>query len=649
MQLSIIIVNYRVRYFLEQCLHSVAQAIKGLEAEVIVVDNHSQDGSVEYLTAIFPWVKFLPLSENLGFAKANNLGLQKAGGKYVLFLNPDTIVAEDAFTSSICIMEQQQDVGALGIKMLDGSGRFLKESKRGFPSPVTSFYKLSGLAVLFPKSRIFARYYLGHLPQEKDNEVEVLAGAYMLLRKSLLDKIEGFDERFFMYGEDIDLSYRVSKAGMKNYYLANSSIIHFKGESTRKGTLNYVKIFYQAMILFVQKHYDGAGAKFYRGLLQTAIWFRALFTAVSGFFRQLGLPVLDAAITLLCLWIAMKGWYRYVKPDTHLEDAIRQIAFPVFAATFLLTAAIAGLYDAGFRVRKVLSATLAGVLAVVACYSLLPEQYRFSRGIIVLAGLLSSVGILLLRWLMMRMGWIAGVDALQSYKQTVVAGTQSDFAEVEQLMKRSGNESRLLGRIDIADDSTHSIGHINGIAEALRKVNFRELVFVISPDLPAKKMIGIMQQYPELLRYKMYYRGSKSLVGSDSKDRSGEVFAASSHFNLAKHSYRRSKRVFDLFSSMVLLVLAPVLLLFQSSPSMYLQQVWAVLTGSKTWIGYAGNANALPPLKPAVLAVDGQRLQDGFNSDAQLLEAIEHRYAAEYFWSNDLRLLCRHFRAIGKA
>jgi GT2 family glycosyltransferase len=237
MQLSIIIVNYRVRYFLEQCLHSVAQAMQHIDGEVMVIDNNSGDDSVAYLQPLFPWVKFIELPENLGFAKANNYGLKLATGECVLFLNPDTIVAEDALLASLHIFKHQAEVGALGIKMLDGSGRFLKESKRGFPSPRTSFYKLTGLAWLFPHSPIFARYYLGHLNQEKNSEVEVLAGAYMMLRKSLLDQIGGFDEIFFMYGEDIDLSYRVSQAGMKNYYLATSSIIHFKGESTRKGSL----------------------------------------------------------------------------------------------------------------------------------------------------------------------------------------------------------------------------------------------------------------------------------------------------------------------------------------------------------------------------------------------------------------------------
>jgi GT2 family glycosyltransferase len=288
MLLSIVIVNYRVRFFLEQCLHAVGLAISDIEAEVIVVDNHSADGSLEYLQPLFPWVQFISLSENLGFAKANNIGLHHASGSLVLFLNPDTLVSKQAITASIAVFESNTDVGALGIKMYDGSGRFLKESKRGFPSALTSFFKLAGLTHLFPHSSLFARYYLGHISHEENATVEVLAGAYMMLRQSLLQKIGGFDERFFMYAEDVDLSYRVLKAGMKNFYLAQSFIIHFKGESTRKGTLNYINIFYKAMVLYVDKHYAGTKAFFFRSILKVGIFFRAMLDMGSMALYTLG-------------------------------------------------------------------------------------------------------------------------------------------------------------------------------------------------------------------------------------------------------------------------------------------------------------------------------------------------------------------------
>ena len=253
-ELSIILVNYKVPYFLEQCLLSVEKATVGLSAEVIVVDNASGDGSIEYLSPRFPAVRFMEADLNLGFAKACNRGFQESRGRYILFLNPDTILSEDCLRSSIDFLADKPQAGALGIRMIDGSGKFLPESKRAFPHPATAFYKISGLAALFPSSPRFARYHLGHLSPLSDHEIDVVAGAYFLVRRSVLEQVGLFDEQFFMYGEDIDLSYRIQQAGYTNYYFSGATILHFKGESTNKHRFRYVKLFYGAMSLFVKKH-----------------------------------------------------------------------------------------------------------------------------------------------------------------------------------------------------------------------------------------------------------------------------------------------------------------------------------------------------------------------------------------------------------
>lgn len=286
-QLSILIVNYNVKHFLEQCLYSVQAAIGQVQAEVIVVDNASTDGSIAYLQPLFPWVKWIANTQNTGFGAANNQALVDAKGNYILFLNPDTLLPEDCLKKCLSFMQAHSQAGALGIKMLDGSGQFLPESKRGFPVPLTSLYKLSGLAVRFPRSKTFARYHLGHLSKNENSPVDVLAGAFMLVRRSVLQQAGAFDERFFMYGEDIDLSYRIQQAGWQNWYFAESCIIHFKGESTKKGSLNYVRLFYQAMNLFVQKHYSGGSALLYRWLIQAAIWARAGVTLVASSIKQM--------------------------------------------------------------------------------------------------------------------------------------------------------------------------------------------------------------------------------------------------------------------------------------------------------------------------------------------------------------------------
>lgn len=255
MKLSIIVVNYNVKFFLEHCLLSVIKARKGLSAEIIVVDNNSTDGSKEYLTPKFPSVKFIWNSINLGFGKANNSAVLVAKGEYILFLNPDTILPEDCFEKCISFFEKNKNCGALGVRMVDGSGAFLNESKRCLPTASAGLFQMIGLTNIFPNSSLFSKYYAGHLPEKENSKVEVLAGAFMMLSKNTVEITGGFDEAFFMYGEDIDLSYRIIKAGLQNYYLGELTIIHFKGESTQKKDGAYINHFYGAMKLFVDKHY----------------------------------------------------------------------------------------------------------------------------------------------------------------------------------------------------------------------------------------------------------------------------------------------------------------------------------------------------------------------------------------------------------
>ena len=277
MKLSVIIVNYNVKYFLEQCLRSVLKASKYVETEIFVVDNNSSDDSVAYLKPLFPEVTFIPNENNPGFSKANNQAIELAKGEYILLLNPDTVVGEDTFSEICRFMDEHPEAGALGVKMIDGYGDFLPESKRGFPSPWNSFCKIFGLSKIFPKSSIFAKYHLRYLDENKIHEVAILAGAFMLLRKSVLNKIGLLDDAFFMYGEDIDLSYRIALGGYKNYYLPNP-IIHYKGESTKKD-IKYVKTFYRAMIIFFNKHYPNSG-KLYAVFIYLAIYIRASIDAL---------------------------------------------------------------------------------------------------------------------------------------------------------------------------------------------------------------------------------------------------------------------------------------------------------------------------------------------------------------------------------
>lgn len=255
MLLSVIIVSYNVKDYLWQCLFSVEKALAGIDAEIIVFDNHSRDGSVDVLTKAYPDVTFISCPHNLGFARANNHAIRQSNGEYILLLNPDTLVGEDTIRHGLAFMDSHPGAGALGTRMLNSDGSVAKESRRGIPSPMTAFYKMSGLCSLFPQHRRLGRYYLGWLSWKEPARIEVISGAYCLLRRQALEETGLLDEDFFMYGEDIDLSYRLLKAGWENWYLPDP-ILHYKGESTQKSSFRYVHVFYEAMLIFFRKHYS---------------------------------------------------------------------------------------------------------------------------------------------------------------------------------------------------------------------------------------------------------------------------------------------------------------------------------------------------------------------------------------------------------
>ena len=297
LKLSVIIVNYNVKYYLDQCISSVLRAFEEMKkasssdssvnedvAEIIVVDNHSADGSVNYLEKrypqmLYPMVRFVRSAHNLGFARANNIAIRQSKGEYVLLLNPDTIVGEDALKASVDFMDAHEDAGAVGVRMLGAQGRRAMESRRGLPTPMVSFFKMLGFCNRWPHHRLFGKYYMGYLPWDEPCQIEVVSGAYCMLRRKALDEVGLLDEDFFMYGEDIDLSYRVLKGGYHNYYLP-VDILHYKGESTQKSSFRYVHVFYEAMLIFFRKHYSGM--TFLLSLpIKTAIYAKALMALVG--------------------------------------------------------------------------------------------------------------------------------------------------------------------------------------------------------------------------------------------------------------------------------------------------------------------------------------------------------------------------------
>lgn len=644
MTLSIIIVNYNVKYFLEQCLHSVQKAAQELTAEVIVVDNHSTDDSLAYLRPKFPWVTFLENKTNSGFGRACNRGLKEATGDYILFLNPDTLVAEDSFTTCIQFFKTHTGCGALGVKMIDGSGVFLKESKRAFPSPLTSLFKLAGLSYLFPHSKIFSRYHLGHLNKEESHEVDVLAGAYLMTTSDVLHKVGAFDEAFFMYGEDVDLSYRIQKAGYKNYYCAQTSIIHFKGESTKRGSLNYVRMFYQAMNIFVRKHYGGARASIFQLSIRMAIWLRAMVAALLKLVKWVGIPVVDAIIILFSFWAVKELWATFVRPDVVYPNKLLFIFFPVFTLLFLIAAYYAGLYDRYYKRGSVLRSTVVATVILLAVYALFPENYRFSRAIVVFGAAMAFLLISIARWLMVKAGLVLLLPNQSSRPHIVIAASEGEYASVENFLREKGFGQRIIGRMGINGAADGAIAHVSSIQSTAEALNAKELVFCAA-SLSYKEIISLTEQLHANLRFRYHAVGSSSIVGSDTSTDSGEILSTDTDFALAKSSNKRLKRLFDVVSSLLLLLTFPVHLFFVKAPLSFLKNCLLILVGRKTWVGYNHPQAVLPPLRESVLAPNGPKKFSLLSSDN--FQSLNYWYARNYQPSQDVKAILSNYKYLG--
>ncbi|RYY41508.1 MAG: glycosyltransferase [Chitinophagaceae bacterium] len=643
---SVIIVNYNVRYFLEQCLHSVRAAAGAYDVELIVVDNNSTDDSDTYLRTRFPHLRYVRNDNNVGFAKACNQGLELSSGRYVLFLNPDTLLPEDGLSACIRFFETHPDAGAVGVRMIDGTGSFLKESKRSFPSPLTALYKLFGLSLLFPHSRVFGRYHLGHLDERKNHEVDVLAGAYMLIPRAVLNEVGSFDEAFFMYGEDVDLSYRIQEAGYRNYYVADTTIIHFKGESTKRGSLNYVRLFYSAMNIFVRKHYGGAQARLFRVSIQAAIGLRALLAAAAKAVRWLGLPVIDSILILLSFWLVKELWIGLVRPDIELPGALIRISLPIYTLVYIITAYYAGLYDKIYRHSNLLRACAIAALVLLAGYALLPENLRFSRAILVGGAALGFGATGIVRRVLLGVGLLHRPAEQVEKPYILVVASASEFEEVRQLLERNGRAAHIIGRVGLQSGEPGTVTDLAGAADAVSALSAQELIFCIG-EAPLREVIGHTAGLARHVRLRYHYAGSDSMVGSDSKDSSGEALSLQAPLLLAEPAHRRSKRLADVLLALFFLATLPLHLLLLRRPMGFVRNVFTVLGGRKTWVGYRLPDAALPPLRPGVLSAAGRHRRGSSALPEESLRRADYWYARDYDVSEDLKIILRNYRWLG--
>ena len=655
MKLSVVIVNYNVKYFLEQCLHSVQNACRGLDAEVFVVDNDSVDGSVKMVKEKFPEVLLIENKDNKGFSAANNQAIRKSSGEYVLLLNPDTIVEDDTLRKVVDFMDVHPDAGGLGVKMLDGKGKFLPESKRGLPLPSVAFFKVFGLSSLFPRSRLFSTYHLGYLDKDKTHIVDVLAGAFMLLRKTVLDKTGLLDEAFFMYGEDIDLSYRITEAGYKNYYYPGTRIIHYKGESTKKSSLNYVFVFYNAMIVFAKKHFSKENARAFSVMINIAIYFRAFISILIRFFNRVFLPMIDALLIFAGIFVIKGYWEKhFIFPDGgHYPDAFIYIAVPTYLTIWLLCIYLSGGYDKPVRLRRVIQGMAMGTLIILVLYSLLNEHYRFSRALIILGATWGTLIMLGVRYLLHVMNVSGFRLNSEKNKRFVIIGEKEESERVSDLLQKTGMNPSFTGLVSYhkhRNNANGFIGHLGQIKEIITIHKINEVIFC-AKDVPAQVIIDKMSELKnEQVDYKIAPPESLSIIGSNSINTSGDLYVIDINA-ITKKTNRRNKRLLDVMVSFTLLCLYPAALFIVKNPVGLIRNIFSVFFTWKSWVGFTQTtiheAHRLPEIKPGVLnpldAFKNKNLPEETTTRLDLL------YARDYKLTNDLNIIIKGFRHLGRS
>ncbi len=653
LKLSIVIVSYNVKHFLEQCLHSVRAACAGIEAETFVVDNASVDGSVNMVREKFPEVKCIANPDNPGFAKANNQAVRLSEGEYVLLLNPDTIVETDTFSKIIAFMDSHADAGGLGVKMVDGSGRFLPESKRGLPTPGVAFCKIFGLSRLFPKSKTFNKYHLGYLDNDKTHQVEILAGAFMLMRKSVLDEVGLLDEAFFMYGEDIDLSYRIIKAGYKNYYYPDARIIHYKGESTKKGSLNYVFVFYNAMIIFARKHYSAKNAQMFSLLINMAIYFRASLSIVSRVLRNTLLPLADAAFLYAGLALLARIWEKQViyPWGGHYPVELYVFVIPAFIATWMISIYYSGGYDKPLSLWRAYRGLLAGTVIILVIYALLPEHFRFSRSLILTGTAWGVVALSVARLLLhsLRIGGYR-INASKT-KRIAVVGAEPEVQRVADLLQKGIYNPGFIGLINSGkkqSEKNEFLGHISQIKDIINIYKIDELIFC-AKDMPAENIIDHMSALQHArIDYKIAPPESMSIIGSNSIDTAGDLYVIDIN-SVGKFQNRRSKRVFDVVISLSLLASYPLSVFITGHPINYLRNIFNVLFGLKSITGYHPidqHEHKMPGIRKGIIYPTDALNQQ--NPDLQTIGRLNMLYARDYKIGNEFRLLYKGFKHLGR-
>jgi len=593
--LSIIIVNYNVKEFLLNLLKSLKDAVKDISTEVIVVDNASEDGSVDAVKKKFPKVKLIVNNKNIGFGAANNLGLEIAKGKYILFLNPDTIVKEDTFTNLIKFFENNPDAGMAGCKVLNPDGSLQLSCRRGFPGPWTTFTKLTGLSSLFPKSKLFARYNLTYLDENRTYEVDAISGAFMMISRKAYEKVGGFDKLFFMYGEDLDLCYRIQKAGYKVYYVHSTSVIHYKGESTKRSSIDETKVFYNAMHLFVKKHFSSS--LIIEIILQAAILVRKLFAFANVYKIVITAVVIDFCLNVIAVFFAekiynpdyWKGFPEFVKPWVYVLPAGMQIIISGFAGAY----------------KKNLISVLRSLGALVVGFVLLStltfffKQFAFSRAVVLIT--YSLLVVIFASWrIIAKVFFKFGVISSTGKLRTLVVGTNPKAIDLALKLKSNLTSlHHVIGMIGIDKKGIGKkikqfevIGCLNNIKKIIVDNKIDKVIFSSDEVAFSQMFAAVSECQGENVEFMVAGIEMDYLVGKSSVTMMEHIPLLKVNYNISSFHSRITKALFDYsFAAIILLFIYPFIYFISKMTKRkgrfinFILGTPSVLSGKKSFVG----------------------------------------------------------------
>ena len=597
----------------------------------------------------FPQVHLIANPDNRGFATANNQALRTAltdcGVTHFLLLNPDTVVETDTLAACVEFFLTHPDCGGLGVKMINGEGKYLKESKRGFPSPEASFFKISGLVRLFPHHPRIAAYYMGHLPDDQTNRIDILPGAFLMVSREALEKVGLLDESYFMYGEDIDFSWRIRLAGYQNYYYPEVRIIHYKGESTKRGSMNYVYTFYNAMSIFVRHYFTGKNARLFNALIHVAIWSRAALSFIRRILTAIALPIADF-LAAFAGFVAIKQLWSslWVENVNYYPQEYTFLVIPIYILILMASSWLYGGYVKPVKLSRIVKGMAVGGALLLLFYSLLDESLRYSRALLLLGCVSTLISTLAIRALLSAFR-IDGFD-LRPHRprKLLIVGSAEESSRVQKILSRPNTQLSTLRIVSpdtgsqLSESSARTPGLNSQLPDAICLHKPDEVVFC-DKDIPIQSIIDLMTTLPDTpagrrqVEFKIAPSSTDFVIGATRIHSTEDLFTDELN-TLASPLNRRNKRLLDFSTSLFLLLLSPVIFWLQKNKRAFFPHCLQVLTGRKTWVGEELQAIFTP--EQAIVAVETCNLKP------ETIDRLRLRYHRNYRLTTDLLIISKN-------